>query len=542
MSTAKVITVVPPIAPQAVLNNIAAMQIKRRVAAYARVSTDDPEQLTSYEAQVDYYANYIQSKEEWVFAGMFADKDRSGTTTKGRDDFNRMIKMALDGQIDLIITKSISRFARNTVDTLTIVRQLKAKGVEVYFEKENLHTLDPKVEVLLTIMSSLAQEESRSISENVTWGQRKRFADGKVTMPYKQFLGYRKGEDKLPEIVEEEAVTVRLIYKMFLQGRTFHAIKRHLEENGILSPSGKENWYVSTIISILTNEKYMGDALLQKTFTVDFLTKTIKKNEGEVPQYYVENSHPAIVSAEVFTMAQAEFARRDSIAQQVSGLSPFSGKILCAECGTYFGNKQRHSGTKYAHTVWQCNKKYAAGSTCQTPVVSEEKIINAFLDAFNNAVANCEQMREDYQLILDFLTDTSAMDTEIVELAEECDVVMELLKKAVSDNAAALQDQAEYQRRYEALVDRYEKAKNRLGGLEGEKQSRVARRCQIEWFFEELNRHGRLLTSFDEELWYNTVEMITIHSTGEAVFKFRDGSEIAQKLEDEKQCKTKNTG
>ena len=186
--------------------------IKRRVAGYARVSTDSEEQQTSYEAQVSYYTEYIQKRDDWEFAGVYTDQGISATNTKHRDGFNRMIADALDGKIDLIVTKSVSRFARNTVDSLTTVRKLKEKGVEVYFEKENIYTLDSKGELFITIMSSLAQEESRSISENVTWGQRKRMADGKVTMPYGRFLGYRKGEDGLPEIVPEEAEVVKLIY------------------------------------------------------------------------------------------------------------------------------------------------------------------------------------------------------------------------------------------------------------------------------------------------------------------------------------------
>ena len=215
-----------------------------------------------------------------------------------------MVRDALNGEIDLIVTKSISRFARNTVDSLVTIRKLKEKGVEVYFEKENIRTLDSKGELLITIMSSLAQEESRSISENVTWGQRKRFADGKVSMPYARFLGYEKGEDNTPQVNAGEAVVVRQIYSLFLEGCTPHTIAKRLTADGIPSPAGKDNWFPGTIKSILTNEKYKGDALLQKSYTVDFLSKKMKINEGEVPQYYVENSHPAIISPEVFDMVQ----------------------------------------------------------------------------------------------------------------------------------------------------------------------------------------------------------------------------------------------
>ena len=268
----------------------------RRVAAYARVSTDSEEQLTSYEAQVDYYTRYIQDRPDWVFVGIYTDEGISATNTKRREGFNRMIADALNGKIDLIVTKSVSRFARNTVDSLTTVRKLRDAGVEVYFEKENIWTLDSKGELLITIMSSLAQEESRSISENVTWGQRKRFADGKVSIPYGHFLGYRKGANGLPEIVPEEAETVRTIYRMFIEGQSSNAIARHLTQQGIPTPAKKTVWQKATVESILRNEKYKGAALLQKSFTVDFLQKKTKVNEGEVPQYYVEHSHEAIIA------------------------------------------------------------------------------------------------------------------------------------------------------------------------------------------------------------------------------------------------------
>ena len=237
---------------------------KRKVAGYARVSTDHEEQQTSYEAQVDYYTNYINGREDWELVSVYTDEGISGTSTAKREGFNKMVADALDGRIDLIITKSVSRFARNTVDSLTTIRKLKDHKVECYFEKENIWTFDSKGELLLTIMSSLAQEESRSISENVTWGQRKRFADGKVTVPFKRFLGYDRGGDGNLVINEEQAAVVRRIYGMFLQGRSPSAVAKALTKEGIPTPGGKTKWSGSTVRSILTNEKYKGDALLQK--------------------------------------------------------------------------------------------------------------------------------------------------------------------------------------------------------------------------------------------------------------------------------------
>lgn len=235
------------------------------MAAYARVSTDHEDQESSLTAQTDYYRKKILQHAGWQFAGVFVDDGISGLSTNRREGFNRMIDSCLNGDIDLVLTKSISRFARNTVDTVNIIRKLKEKGIGVYFEKENIFTLDSKGEFLLTIMSSLAQEESRSISENFKWGQRKRFADGNYSLPWKSFYGYDKGEDGKPVINENQAEFIRLIYKMFLEGYSAQAIVNELYTRGIKSPMGKDKWNGYNIMYILQNEKMCGDALLQRS-------------------------------------------------------------------------------------------------------------------------------------------------------------------------------------------------------------------------------------------------------------------------------------
>lgn len=301
----------------------------------------------------------------------------SGLGTRKRDGFNEMVADALAGKIDLIVTKSVSRFARNTVDSLVTIRKLKEKGVEVYFEKENIYSMDGKGELLLTIMSSLAQEESRSISENVTWGQRKRFSDGKVSLPYKQFLGYEKGPNKgdPPVVNPEQAKIVQRIYTRFMQGQTACGIAKELMADGIPTPAGKINWQKSTIESILSNEKYRGSALLQKEFTTDFLTKKRKVNEGEIPQYYIEHSHEAIIEPEEWDAVQEELRRRKTIGKAYSGKSVLASKVVCADCGHWYGAKTWHSKDKYKTVVWQCNQKYTEGKpVCKTPHVTEEAV------------------------------------------------------------------------------------------------------------------------------------------------------------------------
>ncbi len=289
---------------------------KRKVAAYARVSTGHEDQQTSYAAQIHYYTNYIKSRPDWEFAGMYSDEGLSGTSIQNRDGFRRMIRAAMAGKIDLILTKSVSRFARNTVDSLTVIRQLKERGVECYFEKENIWTLDSKGELLITIMSSMAQEESRSISENTRWGMRKSFQNGKAFVPFKHFLGYDRGPGGEWVVNPEQAEVVRQIYDWFLQGQTFYAIAARLTEAQIPTPCGKQRWSAVTVKNILQNEKYRGDALLQKRYSRDFLNKKMLPNHGEVPQYYIKNCHEAIIAPAIFDKAQAELARRAAQWQQ----------------------------------------------------------------------------------------------------------------------------------------------------------------------------------------------------------------------------------
>ena len=461
MSKARSVTVIPATASFIRKSHIE-NQSKKRVAGYARVSTDHEEQLTSYEAQVDYYTNYIRSNPEWMYIGVYTDEGISATSTKNRDGFNRMVHDAMQGKIDLIVTKSISRFARNTVDSLVTIRKLKEKGVEVCFEKENIRTMDSKGELLITIMSSLAQEESRSLSENVTWGQRKRFSDGKVCMPYRRFLGYEQGEDGKPQVNQEEAAVVRLIYSMFLEGSTPHTIAKRLMDDGIPSPAGKDIWFPGTVKSILTNEKYKGDALLQKSYTVDFLSKKRKPNEGEVPQYYVENSHPGIVSSEVFDMIQAEMKRRKTQKNRHSGTGIFASRIICGECGGYYGAKVWHSNDPYRRTIYRCNNKFKGKEKCKTPHLNEEEIKKVFVTALNKLLVNKDEILANFDAMKEVLFNTSDLDQERTVLQNEMTVACEMIRQCVDENAHVTQDQNEYLSLYEGLVNRFETARQRF--------------------------------------------------------------------------------
>jgi len=501
-------------------------QRKRRTAGYARVSTDSEEQLTSYEAQVDYYTNYIKSRDDWEFVRVYTDEGISGTNTKKREGFKNMIKDALDGNIDLIITKSVSRFARNTVDSLTTVRQLKEKGIEIYFEKENIWTLDSKGELLITIMSSLAQEESRSISENVTWGQRKRFADGKVCVPFKHFLGYDRGEDGNLVLNEKEAVIVRRVYSMFLQGMTPYGIASQLTADRIMSPAKKEKWNAGTVKRMLSNEKYKGDALLQKSYTVDFLTKKKKDNEGEIPQYYVENNHEAIIEPAVFDMVQRELERRHPGRNRHSGVHIFSGKIKCGECGSWYGSKVWHSNSKYRRMVWQCNHKFNKDEKCKTPHLDEETIKTFFISAVNKLFTDKEESFQNFELLKATVFDTAGLEKVQAELQNELEVVAEMIQKDISDNAHFALDQEEYQKRYNGLVDRFDLAKARHTAVTEEIAYKQTRLGTMNDFLNSLSKQEELITEFDVELWCSLVDYGTVYDKDDVRFTFKDGTEI----------------
>ena len=437
-----------------------------------------------------------------------------------------MVADALAGKIDLIVTKSVSRFARNTVDSLVTIRKLKENGVECYFEKEGIYTFDGKGELLITIMSSLAQEESRSISENVTWGQRKRFSDGKVSMPYKRFLGYEKGEDGQPVVNEKEAAVVKLIYRLFLDGKTSSGICKYLENLNILSPGGSSKWSKTTVDSILTNEKYKGDALLQKKFTVDFLQKKLKPNEGEVPQYYVEGSHPAIIEPDEWDQVQTEFSRRKQLGRAYSGKSVLSTKLVCADCGGYYGQKVWHSTDQYRRTIWQCNNKFENEKKCGTPVFDTDTIQTMFVKAYNRLMENRLEVIKDCELMRRSLTDFDALEAEIARQLEETEVVAEMVKAVVKENASTAQSQEEYLRKYNSLNKRYEDAVVALEKLKAERDLRRQQSKAMLLFIRTLKKNPQVLDNWDDTVWTVMVEKGIVHRDGSITFVFYNGTEI----------------
>lgn len=371
---------------------------KLRVAAYCRVSTEEEEQQGSFEIQKLYYTEKINSTPEWEVAGIYADDGISGVHTKKRDGFNQMIQDCKKRKIDLILTKSISRFARNTLDSIQYVRMLKQMGIAVVFEKENINTATMNSEMILTVLSAFAQAESESISQNVARGKRMGYKHGKFAFPYGRIIGYRKGADGKPEIIPEQAEIIRLIFNSYLQGDSLQSIKAKLETAGALTARGNTEWSAQSIQRILQNEKYCGDVLLQKTFTEDVLTGVHKKNTGQLPQYYIENYHEGIVSKQMFREVQAEIARRNSKSAanqrkhrrgRYNSKYALSERLVCGNCGSPYkrvtwnihGRKQ---------IVWRCVNRIEYGTKfCgSSPSVPEEKLHRAILKAVQDLAAN----------------------------------------------------------------------------------------------------------------------------------------------------------
>ena len=484
---------------------------KLRVAAYCRVSTDSDEQATSYETQVEHYTSYIKKNPEWEFAGIFSDDGISGTYTKKREGFNKMIDECMDGKIDMIITKSISRFARNTLDCLKFIRQLKEKNIPVFFEKENINTMDAKGEVLLTIMASLAQQESQSLSQNV-----------RLSINHNRFLGFTKDEDGHLIVKPDEAKVVKRIYREYLEGASLQQIAKGLETDGILTGAGKKKWRLETLHKILRNEKYIGDALLQKTYTVDFLNKKRVQNKGIVPQYYVENSHEAIIPRDIFMRVQEEMVRRANLhsgekrkKRVYSSKYALSSIVCCSKCGDIYrriawNNRGKHS------TVWRCCTRVDFGpGKCDAPTISEAELQDAAVKAINKALGGREDMmkglQENIEKILSEGSDTAVqeIDSRLLELQKE------LLKKA---NA---------RQNYDALADEIEALREQKHTVMVESAEREGIKKRVAEMQQFLAEQKTEITEYDESLVRQLIEKITVYEDQfEVMFKSHTTVEI----------------
>lgn len=479
---------------------------KLRVAAYCRVSTDSDEQATSYDTQIEHYTTYIQGHPDWVLAGIFADDGISGTNTKKREEFNRMIDECMAGNIDMIITKSISRFARNTLDCLKYIRQLKEKNIPVYFEKENINTMDSKGEVLLTIMASLAQQESQSLSQNVKLGLQYRYQQGEIQVNCARFLGYTKDENKRLVIVPEEAEIIKRIYREYLEGSSMLKIARGLEADGILNGAGKERWHTSNINQILRNEKYIGDALLQKTYTVDFLTKKRVKNNGIVPQYYVENSHEAIIPHEVFMQVQEELVRRRIVHTSPNGKTRtfssnhcFAQIVICGNCGEVFRRVHWNNRGKKS-IVWRCVSRLEnTGLFCDARTVLESSIEQVLVTAINQALCDKDSFLSTLQdNIATIITHES--DQALADIDKRLEELQTELLKLATSNAD-----------YDKVGDEIHRLRDQKQKLQLENVNREELKKRIADMSAFLTEQPTALIEYDEQLVRRLIEKVTIY-------------------------------
>ena len=498
-----------------------------RVAAYCRVSTEEEEQQNSFEVQVRYYTEKITNHEGWLLAGIFADDGISGVRTKNRDQFNEMIELCRQGKIDLILTKSISRFARNTLDCIHYVRLLKSWGIPVIFEKECIDTSNMNSEMILTCLSSFAQAESESISGNVTKGIRMGYRQGRFAFRYTNCLGYRKGADGKPEIVPEEARVIRLIAQDFLNGESLHTIKLTLEGLGVRSPSGNITWSTQTIQRILQNEKYVGDVLLQKTYTADFLEGKVKKNNGELPQYYIRDNHPAILTREEFAQIQEELARRRSKrpanAKSKTNKGRFTSKyalserLVCGSCGSPYRRVTWNiHGRK--EIVWRrVNRSENGKAGCpNSPSIPEEELHQAILEAVRSlAEGHQEEMARTLEnSLVRPASPEEDTDSKLAQLEGEFD---RLLAQAGEDDTLDIQLQ-QVSTEILFLKKRREQAEKAAQRSQAQQSKREELRRLLEE--EELN-----LTQYEDTLTFRIVERVTVVSRDEMQIRFVGGVE-----------------
>lgn len=523
MQTKKVVTIIPQ--KKADITENESFDIKKkRVAGYARVSTEQEEQQNSYKTQLDYYTRYINSRSDWEFAGMYSDEGITGTSTKKREGFNNMINDALDGKIDMIITKSVSRFARNTVDTLSTVRKLKSAGIEVYFEKENIYTLDSKGELLLTILSSLAQEESRSISENTTWGQRKRMADGHGCVGFSHFLGYDRGPNGEFVINEEQAKIVKRIFYEYLDGKSSVDIARRLTADGIKTVTGKDKWDTTTVLSILRNEKYKGDCLMQKYYINDYLEKKLVKNKGELQQYYVENHHDPIVSAEVFDRVQILLSKKGR-KKKSSAARDFSSMIICGDCGEFYGSKVWHSNSKYRKIIYRCNAKYK-GEKCGTEAIDEERLKTIFVEAINTLIIDKEEIIENMQMLLEIKSSNRSFASDIRKAAVELENAEQEYRRVIETQKTSPLPFDEYEVIAKDYGKSYDSAREKYNSLIEDNRLQEKKVNQLEEFIQRFESLGGQIEEYNYDLMKRTVEDMTVNKDGTITVRFIGDQEV----------------
>lgn len=511
-----------------------------RVAAYCRVSTEQEEQQNSYQVQIDYYTDLINKNKEWELAGIFADEGISGTQTKKRTEFNKMIRLCKKRKIDLVLCKSISRFARNTVDTLEYVRQLKDLGIGVIFEKENINTLTMTSEFMIALYGSFAQAESESISKNVSWGVEKAFRDGKVRYNYKQLYGYRKGEDGKPEIISEEAKVVKLIYELYLDGYTLRKISQYLRDLNI-PRRDYPIWSLDSINSMLSNEKYVGDALLQKSYTVNCITHKKVKNNGEKAKYLVTDAHKGIIDRDTYNLVQQEITRRSSMRKKsdkcVTEQGKYSSKyalsevMVCSECGAAYRRQIWNIHGKKC-PVWRCLSRLDNGSRyCKrSPSIHEDKLHRAILSAINEYYDCKDSIKELLKSNVEqAMAGVSLKETK--EIQKRLREIDDARNDYISLIAAGTMDEESMDEQFQKLYTEEQELNSRLKALEENNKIDNNKRVRINQTLQNIDNSLCELTEYNDMLVRKLIECIKVNNKTEILIIFKGGIEVIVPIE-----------
>ncbi len=523
--------------PAAAIFNIpkAATEQKLLVAAYARVSTEKEEQEDSFERQVEHYTALINGKSDWQLVEVYADPGISGTRAEKRPNFMRMIADCRAGKIQKVMVKSISRFARNTVDALNYIRELKDLGISVFFESENIDTLTPGGEVLLTILAAMAEQESRTMSTNIKWSYQKKWQNGEVTLNTGLMLGYIKsGKDEEGRdtyaINEAEAAIVRRIYREFLDGAAINRIAKGLEADGIPTKLGRKKWNYSVIVSILTNEKYTGNAILGKTYKPDVLSKHRIKNTGKVPMYYAEGTHPAIIEKDIFEMVQTEMRRRKEADDRTVGSSrysskyAFSGLLVCGICGHKLRRHVRTVGSGKRVAAWGCTNRISNGrAVCDSHHVNDDVLQRTYLAAIRDMIEDADEIieavRDSARLVLqpENAAALAAVEQEIIAIQEQA-LGLHKAKQAhtITENE------------YAARISECGIRMKELEAQQAEMQTAASRYAEVKAWLDAFQDHissGDILNADDEGIIKQLVEQIIVNEDGIEI-QFKCGATI----------------
>lgn len=504
---------------------------KLRVAAYCRVSTDSEEQINSYKNQLAYYTEKINSKTEWKFAGIYADEGITGTSMKHREDFKRMLRACREGRIDLILCKSVSRFGRNSVDVLRTIRALRERGIGVLFEKEAVDTRTMNSELILAFHSAFSQSESESISGNVRWGLRKAYENGTIRIG-PNLYGFRKDQDGAVEIDEEKATVIRQIAQWFLDGDSLHTIADKLAQRQIPSPKGKETWSTATLRSLLTNEKYKGDALLQKTYRPSLFSDRAVQNDGDLPKYYVEGVLPRILEPEMFDRVQEELSKRN-VKRPISekAKTPFgrySGKyalstlVVCGKCGALYRRVTWYRKGE-RKIVWRCGARLDNKADCtQSPTLEEPALQSAVMEAISQQYVHKDKtMDVTMQSIRSVLTPETAdseyaIRTKINELQKE--------RKALLAKALAENDDGKYDFQFLRIKQELEQLQAQLEGVQAMQKTQAVDEVRMDEIAALLEKFKESGLAFDDLLVRKVVETIRVESAEKLEITFKDGN------------------